>query len=79
MGRAFKDDLKIRTARKRHRCHAHQIFKLWNRQLRCDGWIETGERYYDDRREAWETIRYHIRCGAYGSLPDEEPGKEKAK
>jgi hypothetical protein len=34
--------------------------------------IEAGERYYDDRREAWEVLRYHVRCGAYLGLPEEE-------
>ncbi len=73
--RPFKDDLRIRTARKKHTCHAHKIFKLWGRALPCEGTIGPGERYYDDRRAGWHILRYHVRCGAYGSVPDEEPEK----
>lgn len=72
-------DLDIRTARKSHDCHAHEVFKIWGRPTRCSGRIEKGERYYDDRRVGWEILRYHVRCGAYGALPDEEPAKEPEK
>lgn len=64
--------LAIRTARKQHVCAGYLVFKAWGRSTPCEGMIETGERYYDDRREAWEVLRYHVRCGAYGALPNEE-------
>lgn len=67
--------LSVRTARKEHECHAHHIFQIWGKPLRCDGTIARGERYYDDRRTSWEILRYHVCCGAYGCLPDEEPEK----
>ena len=73
--RPYEGDLVIRTARKSHDCHAHEVFKIWGRSTPCSGRIEKGERYYDDRRVGWEILRYHVICGAYGSLPDEEPEK----
>lgn len=67
------ETLSVRTARKKHECHAHPIFQLWGKALRCDGTINPGDRYYDDRRDGWEILRYHVCCGAYGGLPEEEP------
>ena len=67
------DSVPIRTARVEHECAGYLIFKAWGRTPPCGGTIEAGERYYDDRRETWEVLRYHVRCGAYGALPTEEP------
>lgn len=71
--------LLIRTARKDHECDGYRIFKIWGRSTPCEGTIEPGERYYDDRREGWEILRYHVRCGEYGALPVEEPREETTR
>ncbi len=70
-----KKNLWIRTARVEHECAAHEVFVIWGRPTTCSGRIFAGERYYDDRRETWEVLRYHVRCGSYGALPTEEPGR----
>ncbi len=64
--------LNRRTARKAHPCDAHEVRSRMGWPTTCAGTIEPGDRYYDDRRDGWEILRYHITCGAYGALPTKE-------